>query len=476
MTANLLTPSIYARFLGVLLLISCLSVNAADLSNIYDRAVQNDPQLGAAKALYLSRREVVNQARAGILPFVSVGGSTSDERRRIPLPQTALDTDPTSPTFGSFIVVPGIRPTDRFNNHVWQAVLTQPIIRMDRWYQFQQSKNIKAQALAQFASDQQDLIVRVATSYLNILEKQDALSASNAQRNAVGRQLEQVQQRFNVGLVAITDVLESTAAYDSATVDVIEAEGAQSISFEPLLRLTGENINSVLALSSEFPIKPPDPMDEDAWVQTALRQNYSLVAAREAVTAAQKQIKISKAGHLPTIDAKVSWTHSVSGGGGFFGSKVNNRSLSLQMNIPVYAGGGTRSVVRQSGYKLEEAQKIFDLAQRTIVERTKSLYTAINTDVARVRARLRGIESSQSALDATQTGYEVGTRNIVDVLLAQQRLYFSQFQYDRARYQYINDTFSLKQLVGALSPDDLYDLNNFTRGENPVSRITPTTR
>ncbi len=457
MTLNLFKRPIHARFLGVLLLISCLPVSAANLSEIYDQAVQNDPQLGAAKALYLSRGEVVNQAKAGILPLVSVGGSTSDERRTL-------------------LVAPGLTQTDHFNNHAWQAVLSQPIFRLDRWYQFQQSKNIKAQALAQFASDQQDLIVRVATSYLNILERQDALSSSNAERNAVGRQLEQVQQRFDVGLVAITDVLESTAAFDSSTVNVIEAEGAQSISFEPLLRLTGENITSVLALSSEFPVKPPDPMDEDAWVQTALQQNYSLVAAREAVKAAERQIKISKSGHLPTIDAQVSYTHFISGGGGFFGSEVDTRSLALQMNIPVYAGGGTISAVRQSGYQLEEAQKNFDLTQRTVVENTKSLYTAINTDVARVRARLRGIESSQSALDATQTGYEVGTRNIVDVLLAQQRLYLSQFQYDSARYQYIKDTFSLKQLVGALSPDDIYDLNSFTQAQKSISRINPTTR
>ena len=150
--------------------------------------------------------------------------------------------------------------------------------------------------------------------------------------------------------------------------------------------------------------------------------------------------------------------------------------MALQMNIPVYSGGGTRSVVRESGYKLEEAQKNLDLTQRTVVENTKILYTAINTDVARVSARLRGIESSQSALDATQTGYEVGTRNIVDVLLAQQRLYLSQFQYASARYQYIKDTFQLKQLVGALSPEDIYDLNGFVQADKAVTRIRPTTR
>ena len=464
------------RFGGFLLIISSTQLKAVDLSEVYDRSVQNDPQLGAASALYMSRREIVSQTRAGILPFVSVGGSTTDHRRRNPGIESGLDTDPSSPTFGEFVPLPGSPPTERFNTHGWQAALTQPVFRLDRWYQFQQSKNIEAQALAQFAADQQDLIVRVTQTYLNILESQDALSASNAERDAVGRQLEQVQQRFDVGLVAITDVLESTAAFDSSTVNVIEAEGAQSISFEPLLRLTGERVTSVSSLAGEFPVRAPDPMDEEAWVLIALKQNYSLIAAAESVKASERQIQISKSGHMPTVDAQVSWSHNVSGGGGFFGSKVDDRVLGLQMNIPIYAGGAIRSQVRQSGYQLEQAQENYDLVQRTVVENTRSLFTAINTDVARVRARLRGIESSEAALDATQTGYEVGTRNIVDVLRAQQVLYLSQFQYASARYQYIRDTLLLKQSVGSLSPDDIYSLNEYIAGKATVDRITPTTR
>lgn len=463
--------TLLARIPGLLLL-TCLPAKAVDLSNIYDRSVQNDPQIAAAEALYLSRTEVVSQARSGLLPFVSIGASTSDNRRRIPLP--LFGQDPDNP--GEIVPIPGSRPTERFNSHGWQAILNQPIFRMDRWYQFQQSKNIKAQALAQFASDQQELIVRVTESYLDILESQDALSASNAERDAVGRQLEQVQQRFDVGLVAITDVLESIAAYDSSTVNVIETEGAQSISFQPLLRLTGDNIETIFALSADFPVKSPEPENVESWVETALRQNYALIAAREAVKTAEKQILISKSGFLPTIDAQASWTHSVSGGGNFFGSKFNVRALTLRLNLPLYTGGNTRSVLRQSGFQLEETLKTFDLTQRTVVENTNSLFIAIVTDVARVRARLRGIESSQTALEATQTGYEVGTRNIVDVLRAQQLLFFSLFQHASARYQYIRDTFRLKQVVGSLSPDDVYDLNKFIIPAQSVNKITPMTR
>ncbi len=461
-----------ARFPGFLILLVCIPVKAVDLSTIYDRSVQNDPQIAAAEALYLSRTEVVSQAKSGLLPFASIGGSTSDNRRTIPLP--LFGPDPDNP--GEIIPIPGSRPTERFNSHGWQAVLNQPVFRMDRWYQFKQSKNIEAQALAQFASDQQELIVRVAESYLNVLESEDALRASNAERDAVGRQLEQVQQRFDVGLVAITDVLEATAAYDTSTVNVIETEGAQNISFQPLLRLTGENIKTISALSDDFPVKAPEPANVESWVTTALQQNYAIIAAKEAVKTAERQIQISKSNFLPSVDAQASWTHSVSGGGNFFGSKFDIRALTLQLNMPLYTGGNNRSLLRQSGHQLSEAQEILDLTQRTVVENTNSLFVAIITDVARVRARLRGIESSRTALEATQTGYEVGTRNIVDVLRSQQLLYLSLFQYASARYRYINDTLLLKQVVGTLSPEDVYDLNKYLISTRTVDQITPTTR
>jgi outer membrane protein len=146
------------------------------------------------------------------------------------------------------------------------------------------------------------------------------------------------------------------------------------------------------------------------------------------------------------------------------------------MQVPLYQGGAIRSGVKQASYSRDAAQQNLDLIQRQVVENTRSLYTAIITDVARVRARLRGIESAQSALDATQTGYEVGTRNIVDVLNAQRNLFLSQFQYAQARYRYVLDTLRLKQVVGTLSPQDLYDLNQFIDSAAVVTRTTPTTR
>lgn len=445
-------------FLLALLWSGCLY--SATLSEIYNLAVNNDPQLGIAQATYLARKEIVAQSRSQLWPQVSVGASTSDSRR-------------TSPGTSN--------PTIESKSHSWQASIRQPVFRLDRWFLFQGAKNAEEQALATFASEQQDLIIRVAEDYLGILEAHDRLTSSNAEREAVERQLEQVQQRFDVGLVAITDVLESTAAYDSSTVNVIEAEGGQVISFERLLRLTGQSFVEISSLSPDFPIDYPEPSDESAWVETALLQNYSLIAAREAVRSSERNLRAAKAAYLPTIDAIITYTESTTTSGGdvsaiIFGSKTNNRTAALQLNVPVFTGGLTTSRVREAGYNLQQAQKNYDFTQRTVVENTRNFFSAINTDVARVRARLRGIESSQSALDATQTGYEVGTRNIVDVLLAQRSLYLAQFQYASARYQYIRDTLRLKQLSGSLGPDDIYDINQFIESMPAVSRITPTTR
>ncbi|HJP52631.1 MAG TPA: TolC family outer membrane protein, partial [Pseudomonadales bacterium] len=361
-------------------------------------------------------------------------------------------------------------------DHSWQAQLRQPIFRLDTWFQFLQSKNVEAKAMADFAAEQQELIFRVTDSYMTILESNDRLDAANAERGAVKRQLEQVQQRFDVGLVAITDVLESTAAFDSSTVSVIEAEGAQVISFETLLRLTGQSFDNIDALDEGFPVEYPEPNDEEAWVQRALVGNYSLLAAQESVNSAQRNLYAAKSRHLPTLDATISYAESVSGGASFLGSEIEQKSAQLLLTVPVYSGGATHSAAKQAGYQLEQAQRTFDLTQRTTVENTRNLFSAINTDVARVNARQRGIDSSQSAFEATQTGYEVGTRNIVDVLLAQQRLYAAQFQYASARYQYVRDTLRLKQSVGSLSPDDIYGINNFISSGKTVGRITPTTR
>ena len=462
-SACFLPALLLPTFILSALLLAGTPSQASTLAEIYQLAVENDPQLGGAEAQYLAQSQAVTMSRAGLLPNISVGGSSSDNRRQIlsPDPQTGRRL-----------------PAENYNDHGWRATLRQPVLRLESWFRLMQAKNVRAEALANFAAEQQALIVRVAESYFNILERQSRLSAANAERDAVQRQLEQVQQRFDVGLVAITDVLEAQAAFDSSTVSVIEAEGAQSTSFETLLRLTGSPIQQINGLIDEFPVSHPDPEDEDAWVKTALEYNHQISAARERLDSARQQLKIARAQYLPSIDAEASWSHSVSGSRGFFGSdtKIDGRAYTINLSMPVFQGGQLFGASRQAYHNVTASSEAYDLVQRQTVEATRNLYTAVSTDVARVRAALRGMESAQSALDATQTGYEVGTRNIVDVLQAQQRLFLSQFQYASAKYQFVLDTLRLKQTAGVLSPDDIKELSGFIDTSTIVSRASAKTR
>ena len=309
-------------------------------------------------------------------------------------------------------------------------------------------------------------------AYLNILRAQDRLDTTKAEITAVKRQLEQVQQRFDVGLVAITDVLDSQAAYDNAVVRGIQAEGDYAISFETLSTLTGMSYESLNRLDESLPIVDPNPSQEDEWVNTALENNYGVKAARAQLKAARRDKRAKQSSHLPTVDATVTQVESVTGGRNFLGADTTQSTVyGLQLSWPLYTGGLTRSRVRQANATAEQASELLLSQQLNVTRDTRNLYKSVTTDVVRVQARLKAIRSSQSALEATETGYEVGTRNIVDVLQAQQRLFGSQFDYADSRYTYLLNLMRLKQSAGTLSQADLKELNSYMSPVNPVRRV-----
>lgn len=447
--------------LGLTMLSS--GVHAAALADIYDLSVQNDPEIAAARADYMASKQTRAQRLALLLPTLSANVST-----------TKIEN--TSPTF-DLIPGGGVVVTTRLsegNSNQWGASLSQPVFDLGRFFQWRQGVNIEKSARHQYTSNEQALIFRVADNYFSILEAEDRVTAARAEREAVSRQLEQVQQRFDVGLVAITDVLDATASYDNSTVSVIEAEGAQVVTFETLLRLTGQPYTEVIGLAEDFPVEIPEPRDEEAWVRAALDGNLQLKQAEESVAIAKQGLRISRSAHAPRVNASVNYSESNNNIGNAQSGTSENRSATLSANLPIFTGGSMWAQDRQARFQLESAQKNLDLTRRNIVEQTRNLYSALNTDVARVKARARAIESNQSALDATQTGYEVGTRNIVDVLVGQQRLFAAQFAYAQARYQYIRDVLRLKQIVGRLSPEDVYQLDQYISGTR-ITRSQPST-
>ena len=432
---------------------------AADLSEVYAIALQNDPVLAAARASSESRKEVVVQSRAALLPRVGATAGSS---------QATVNVDGLDPT--------GMPLPERdVTRRSWGASVSQTVIDVPRWFNYLGARAVARQAEWDLDTASQQLITRVAETYLNVLRGQAALDSAVASEEAVRRQLEQVQQRFDVGLVAITDVLDAKAEFDNIVVDRIQAESNQGIFFEGLRTLTGRPYNEIDPLAASLPIVDPEPASEEDWVETALTGNYGIRAAQEALVAAERDLESRLAGHLPTITASANY--GVSSGSQAFGGFVipdqSSASLSYSLNIsaPIFSGLGTQSAVKQARHGLEQARQQL-IGQELVVARdTRNLFRTVATEVVRVQARAEAIKSAEAALEATQTGYEVGTRNIVEVLLAQRRLFASQFDYARSRYDYVINLLRLKEAAGALDERDVAELNTFMDPANPVRRL-----
>lgn len=439
---------------------------AVDLSGVYDVARTNDPVINAARAGFDATEQAAPQARASLLPSIIANGSTAWNQREFLVPSTI--EDPTSPLFGQSI------PNQNFNTHGWNAQLRQNVFNLPAWYTWRSTKAAVKGAEWALADSEQELVVRVATAYLNVLRAQDFLDSSLAAEAAVKRQLEQVQQRFDVGLVAITDVLESTAIYDDAVVQRIQADGEHDNFFNELANLTGESFTELSRLSEQLPVVAPSPANVDEWIAEAAANNYGILAAQENLTAARRTLRARRADFLPTIAATATTTHNVDASPSFFGNngtKIDQDIFALELSLPIYQGGFTTARSREARALFRQAASQLQSQQGAVSRDVRNLYRAVTTDVIRVKARLKAIKSSESALEATETGYEVGTRNIVDVLQAQQRLYLSQFDYANSRYTYVLNLLRLKQVVGSLTPQDLADINLFMDSSNAVRRL-----
>lgn len=456
-------------FLSFLLLITHRSF-AADLSQAYLDAKTNDPVTGAARAGLVATRQSIPLARASLLPNIGLSASTSWNERTFLSPTANFLTGEImrDPATGK----PLSAPDQNFNEHQWQAQLQQPIVNLETWFEYRSAKKNVEGAEWEFVSTEQQLIVRIVAAYLDVLRANDLLDATEAAEAAVKRQLEQIQQRFDVGLVAITDVLDARAAYDDAIVSRVQAAGNHDIMFETLRTLTGEPYTSINKISEELPIIPPSPKNEEEWVSEALARNPTIQAAQAQLEAARRTLRARKSGYLPTISATASTSHFVTGGQAFLGSKIDQDVYALTLNMPIYQGGRTSSRSRQARALVEQANQFLLDRQLNVSRDTRNLYRAVSTDVVRVQARLKAIASSQSALEATQIGYEVGTRNIVDVLQAQNRLYASEFDYADSRYNYIKNLLLLKQMSGTLSSEDINELNRFVDTKQSVDQLT----
>jgi outer membrane protein len=425
------------KVVSLIALIALLSTTARaeTLEDIYESAVKNDPIAGAAKATYKANKETLNQGRAVLLPQLTTSASKME-------PSSDDNIDPIKTTY--------------------RASLSQSLFNVPAWFQFRSAKNMDQVAEANFAAQQQSLIIRVSESYFNVLRAYDNKQTRKAEELAIKRQLEQVTERFEVGLLPITDVHEIRAIFDDASVNSLEANGALDIAFDQLQVLSGKSHSQLTGLKDGFKAEVPIPTSAESWVEFALANNLDLRASELTQQAANETAKAAKSQHLPKISISADYTKRDTEASASASALLTEQTaINLNLTMPIFSGGLISSQARQASYRAQATEQNYIAAKRNTIQAARSNYQLTITNTARVKARNQAITSAESALKATQAGYDVGTRNIVDVLLAQRTLFQAKRNFSNARYDYILSMMRLKQVAGQLSPEDIFEINGW---------------
>ena len=446
--------------------------HADSLLEIYQQAVQSDPLVHEAEARRLAALEAEPQARSLVLPQVGFGAD-----------YTKSDGSGSRVDFDPLTGLPSVNATESDSTaERWQFTLTQTLFRWDQIVGLRRADKVVAKAEADREAAQQDLILRVAQRYFDVLAAEDRLTAVHANRNAISRQLEQAKQRFDVGLIAITDVQESQARYDLAVADEIAAKRQLATAREFLREITGNYTDELDAPGDDLPLVSPDPADERSWIDLSMSQNLALVAARIDERLARDEISTRKSGHYPTVDlvatsgesdTETDFRDPNDPTGTIFNTDSINRgdSISVQLNVPLFAGGGTTSRVREAVYLHRASRENLRRVTRETERSARDAYLGVISEISRVQALGQAVQSNRTALEATQAGYEVGTRTIVEVLNAQFLLYQSITDYYQSRYDYLLNMLRLNQAAGSLQVQDLEALQPYLKPRKTPEQV-----
>ncbi|HKZ10708.1 MAG TPA: TolC family outer membrane protein [Rhodanobacteraceae bacterium] len=435
------------------------SAHAEDLMDAYRQALQSDPVLMQAEAQSRIGHEGMVQSRAVLLPQLNGSVSFNDSHGTQSGPQTVLDPTTGRPTLIDTSSHTGGRSRSE------QVGLQQVLFDLGKFSQLRSSKANAASAEAQYIAAEQNLIVRVATAYFTVLNDQDQLRYAEANQKALQKQLDAAQAKYSVGLSAITDADSARAQEAAAAAAVIQARTTLYNDREALAQITGKQPVDLRVLRDKLPLNPPQPDDPEAWVKTALASNPTLQAQRDQVTAAQHGITTARAGHLPTLNASVTYSRNPSWGGLDFAgqTRMDSRSagttVGLILDVPLFAGGGTQSRVRQAIAQRDQAGDILEQDRRQIVANTRNAFNSIRAGISQVQAQKEAVVSAQKALQSTQAGYEVGSQTIIDVLFAQQTLFQAESNFSQARHAYVINQLNLEYAAGTLSVKDLEAVN-----------------
>ena len=427
------------------LLLCCqLPANAQDLLKTYELALQNDPVLKEFEANRLAVGESRDQSIAQMLPDISLSAGSS---------KNWLNNTKAA---GASNIVTGLGQQDFWNSQ-FSLNLTQPVFHWDHWVQLEQSDNLIAQAEAQYQAEQQNLMVRTTQAYFDVLAAEDTVEFAKAEMNAIARSLEQAQQRFEVGLIAITDVYEAQAGFDQARADVIVANNDVDNAKEQLRVIIGDNPADLDVLGDKLPLNKPVPEDIDSWSKNAEIQNLTIVAALNQAEVARKSVSLQRSGHYPTLDLVAAY--GVTDNSSTFGLRGDAQNVGLQVNIPIFLGGAVNSRTREAEYRFNEAKENLIQTRREVKQQVTNAYRGVITSISEVQALEAAVVSGKSSLEATEAGFDVGTRTMVDVLATTRNLFDAKTKYSQSRYNYITRYITLKQSVSTLNRDDIERVN-----------------
>ena len=469
------------RAIGVALLLwlAATSAGAADLLSVYQDALANDPTIRQADAIRKATREAKPQAWGSLLPQINGTASYTKGRtesfQSTPL-QDPITGNPIAGALGSSTTV--LHPKDTR----WNIELRQNVFSWTFWATLRAADNTVAQAEADYRTAQQNLLQRVAARYFAVLSAQDALEAQQVALEAFNRQLDQSNKRFEVGLIAITDVQETKAARDQGTAGVIQAKRALATAEEQLREVTGQKYDKLSRPGQTMPLAAPQPADEQAWVDMSLDQNTALLSSRLGADIARENVRVAFGGHLPVLDAVANYGKSDGDGSAFlsrFGtfdpypSSGETKTYGLQIQVPIFSGGRTQSRVRESQFRWIAAKEQVTATSRQTERLARDAYLGVLSEMARVEALKQGFESQQTSLKATEAGYDVGTRTSVDVLDQRRLLVNAQTAYLQSRYDYLQNVVSLRLAAGNLDAQTLEELNRLLTETVPAAPTQP---
>lgn len=416
-------------------------LQAASLMDIYREALEQDAKYGSERAAYIAAQEKLPQGRAGLLPNINFTGTGQNQY---------IDTN--------------LGPDRVVKNRGIVIAATQPLIRFENFIIYEQSKNQVAQADARFVLAAQDLILRVAQAYFDVLIAQNNLEVMSAQKKAIGEQLEQAKRNFEVGIATIVDTHEAQARYDLTISQEILAKNTLEVNKRALQGIINRfpdflASTSIDKIVSDSLTLPYDNMEE--WVTLAEQKNFSLKVQHIAYDLAEQEIKKAKAGHYPTLDLVAQYSNQQGVGGAITGRGIDleSKSVGLQLNVPIFQGLSVQSRVREALANRDKARQDLESARRNVGLQVRQQYLNVTNGIALIKAQKQALTTSKSQLDSTMLGQEVGVRTEVDVLNAQQQFFSARRDLAQAYYTYLMSRLRLKAEVGELDEEELKEIN-----------------